>query len=165
MTRTRSLRCADDDIEVGGPRGSARGNAVLRDWLDRAGIRLEPRRWFASPTDLVVEQVATWRGPDGGVTDPEIIASSFTVENGLVRRTVRYGSLDEALAATGLTLSDQILASHRGWFFASRIGVEKRFRPRIAFNHDYLILRQNFSNLARRMTRFSFLRRIRDERP
>ena len=56
----------DDDIEVGGPRGSARGNAVLRDWLDRAGIQLEPRRWFASPTELVVEQVATWRRPDGG---------------------------------------------------------------------------------------------------
>ena len=101
----------DDDIEVGGPRGSARGSAVLRDWLGRAGIRLEPRRWFVSPTELVVEQVATWRGQDGGVTDPEVIASSFEVENGLVSRTVRYGSLTEALAATGLTLSDEIPAA------------------------------------------------------
>ena len=82
---------SDDDIEVGGPRGSARGSAVLRDWLGRAGIRLEPRRWFASPAELVVEQVATWRGPDGTITDPQTIASSFAVENGLVRRTVRYG--------------------------------------------------------------------------
>jgi hypothetical protein len=101
----------DDDIEIVGPRGSAYGNAVLRDWLGRAGIRLEPRRWFASPTELVVEQVATWRGQDGGVTDPEVIASSFEVENGLVSRTVRYGSLTEALAATGLTLSDEIPAA------------------------------------------------------
>ena len=98
----------DDDIEIVGPRGSACGNAVLRDWLGRAGIRLEPRRWFASPTELVVEQVATWRGQDGRVTDPEIIASSFKVENGLVRRTVRYGSLSEGITATGLTLSDEI---------------------------------------------------------
>jgi hypothetical protein len=98
----------DDDIEIVGPRGSACGNAVLRDWLGSAGIRLEPRRWFASPTELVVEQVATWRGQDGGVTDPEVIASSFEVESGLVSRTVRYGSLTEALAETGLTLSDEI---------------------------------------------------------
>jgi ketosteroid isomerase-like protein len=98
----------DDDIEVGGPQGSARGRAILRDWLDRAGIQLEHRRWFASPAGLVVEQVATWRGSDGAVTDPQIIASSFTVEGGRVMRTVRYGSLEEALAATGLTLVDEV---------------------------------------------------------
>ncbi len=102
---------SDDDIEVGGPRGSARGHTILRGWLDRAGIQLEPRRWFASPAELVVEQVATWRGPDGAVTDPEIIASSFTVEDGRLMRTVRYGSLEEALAATGLTLADEVLSA------------------------------------------------------
>jgi hypothetical protein len=99
---------SDDDIEVGGPRGSARGHAILRDWLERAGIQLAPMRWFASPAALVVEQVATWHGPDDAVTDPQIIASSFTVENGRVMRTLRFGSLDEALAATGLTLADEV---------------------------------------------------------
>jgi hypothetical protein len=101
----------DDNIEVGGPRGSARGHAILRDWLERAGIQLAPRRWFASPTELVVEQLATWRGPDGAVTDPQIIASSFAVESGRVTRTVRYGSLEEALAATGLTMVDEVPSS------------------------------------------------------
>jgi hypothetical protein len=98
----------DEDIEVGGPRGSARGSALLRDWLDRAGIQLEPRRWFASPAELVVEQVATWRGPDGKASDPQTVASSFIVEEGLVTRTIRYGSLTDALAATGLTLLDEV---------------------------------------------------------
>ena len=97
-----------DDIEIGGPRGSARGSAVLRDWLDRADIQLEPRRWFASPGELVVEQVASWRGPDGAVTNPEIVASSFRVENGRVRRTIRHGSLPEALAESALTLLDEV---------------------------------------------------------
>jgi SnoaL-like domain len=104
---------SNDDIEVGGPRGSARGSAVLRDWLGRAGIRLEPRRWFASPSELVVEQVATWQSVESTVTDPEFIASSFIVENGLVRRTVRYGSLDEALAAAGLAPRDELPATER----------------------------------------------------
>ena len=102
---------SDDDIEVGGPRGSARGHAILRDWLDRAEIQLAPRRWFASPAALVVEQVATWRGPDGAVTDPRIIASAFTVQDGRVMRTLRYGSLEEALAATGLKLVDEVLSA------------------------------------------------------
>ena len=102
------IALSEDEIEVGGPRGSARGHAILRDWLDRAGIQLEPRRWFASPAELVVEQAATWRGPDGVVTDPEIIASSFTVADGRVMRTIRYGSLEEALEATGLTLLDEV---------------------------------------------------------
>jgi len=102
---------SDDEIEVGGPRGSARGHAILRDWLERAGIQLELRRWFASPADLVVEQAATWRGADGAVSDPQIIASSFTVEDGRVMRTVRYGSLEEALAATSLTLADEVLSA------------------------------------------------------
>jgi hypothetical protein len=97
-----------DDIEVGGPRGSARGSPLLRDWLAQTGIQLEPRRWFTSPTELVVEQIAIWRFPDGTVTDPQTIASSFAVENGLVTRSVRYDSLMEALAAAGLTFQDEI---------------------------------------------------------
>jgi SnoaL-like domain len=97
-----------DDIEVGGPRGSARGSALLRDWLAQTGIQLELRRWFASPTELVVEQIAIWRSPDGTSTDPQTIASSFAVENGLVTRSVRYDSLMEALAAAGLTFQDEI---------------------------------------------------------
>lgn len=99
---------SDENIEVGGPRGLARGHAILRDWLDRAGIQLAPQRWFASSAELVVEQVATWRGPDDAVTDPQLIASSFRVENGRVTRAVRYGSLEEALAATGLSLADEV---------------------------------------------------------
>jgi hypothetical protein len=99
---------SDDEIEVGGPRGLARGSAVLRAWLSRAGIQLDPQRWFASPTELVVEQLATWRSADGAITDPEFLASSFTVESGRVMGTVRYGSLDEALAAAGLTVQDEI---------------------------------------------------------
>jgi hypothetical protein len=96
------------DIEIGGPRGTAHGSAVLRDWVGRAGIHLEPRRWFAGPSDVVVEQVATWRNAEGGVTEPATIATSFRIDEGLVCRMVRYESLPDALAATGLTVQDEI---------------------------------------------------------
>ncbi len=97
-----------DDIEIGGPRGSAAGSAVLRDWVGRAGIQLEPRRWFAGPVDVVVEQVAIWRTSESGETEPTTIASSFRIDEGRVRRMVRFESLEEALAATDLTMQEEV---------------------------------------------------------
>ena len=40
-----------------------------------------------------------------------IVALSFEVEEGRVKRTVRYGSLPEALAASGLTLLDEVTST------------------------------------------------------
>jgi hypothetical protein len=95
------------DISIAGPRGTASGCEMLRDWLARSGIRLAPRRWFAKGECLVVAQIATWRLPDGSVTEPLAVASTFLVEEGRVRRTARYESLEEALAATGLTRASE----------------------------------------------------------
>src|SRR5437870_4357212 len=81
-----------EDVEVGGPRGSGRGAALLREWFARAGIRLAPRRVFASGNTVVVEQDATWPGQDA-----QVVASVFEVRQGQVSRVVRYADLFEAL--------------------------------------------------------------------
>jgi hypothetical protein len=81
---------------------------MLRDWVGRAGIHLEPRRWFAGLGNVVVEQIATWRTPEGGMTEPVTIASSFQLEDGKVSRMVRYESLEAALAANSLTMQDEL---------------------------------------------------------
>ena len=96
-----------EDIEIGGPRGTAAGRSTLRDWVGRAGIHLEPGRWFAGQGNIVVEQIATWRTPEGGMTEPATIASSFRVDEELVSKMVRFTSLDEALSANGLTMRDE----------------------------------------------------------
>jgi hypothetical protein len=97
-----------EDFEIGGPRGTAAGSSILRDWVSRAGIQLEPGRWFAGPGIVVVEQIATWRTSDGGLTEPATIASSFRVEDGKVSKMVRFESVEAALAANGLTVQDEI---------------------------------------------------------
>ena len=97
-----------EDIEIGGPRGTAVGGSMLRDWVGRAGIHLEPRRWFAGLGNVVVEQIATWRTPEGGMTEPVTIASSFRLEDGKVSRMVRFESLEAALAANSLTMQDEL---------------------------------------------------------
>ena len=97
------LTLMHDDVEFGGPRGSGRGAGMVRDWAERSGIRLIPDRWFRRGDVVVVAHRAQWPDPDtGALTPPDDIASNFEVRDGLVQRVVRYGSLQEALAAAGI---------------------------------------------------------------
>jgi hypothetical protein len=53
---------------------------------------------------VVVEQRATWQGGDDGEpAGAQDAASVFAVQGGRVARVIRYGSLDEALQAAGLS--------------------------------------------------------------
>lgn len=102
------VELSHDDIEVEGPQGTARGSAILREWVGRAGIQLEPRRWFARDGTVVVEQSATWRGEDGQPGQPMTVASLFLVESGRARRIARYDTLQEALAKARVTTDDEL---------------------------------------------------------
>lgn len=92
-----------EDVEVGGPRGSARGIAVLLDWVGASGIRLEPTGVF--PVDgrrTVVAQDATWPGRPDHVpgTAPVDTATLFEVHGGRVTRVLRFDEgVEAALAA------------------------------------------------------------------
>jgi hypothetical protein len=52
------------DVEVGGPRGTRRGARLLREWVDRANVRLAPRRLFGHGDTVVVEQAGRWRSAE-----------------------------------------------------------------------------------------------------
>ncbi len=91
------------EIEVGGPRGSGRGAQLLREWVARANVRLEPRRVFALKDRMVVEQWARWRSDDTGeATGSRMVASVFVVRNGKVTSVLRYDTLADALVAADL---------------------------------------------------------------
>jgi SnoaL-like domain len=79
------IALSSDEIEVGGPRGRGTGPAaqLLREWFERAGIRLVPYQTFHRDSTVVVEQGASWRGPDAGITtEPQTVASVFIVKDG-----------------------------------------------------------------------------------
>ena len=99
----RVLALSTDDVEVGGPRGTGTGAGLLRDWIVRAGIRLEPRSWRGHDDTIVVEQSAKWRGEDGQLGEPQLVASVFRVRDGRVCSVIRYADLTTALEAEGLT--------------------------------------------------------------
>lgn len=91
----RLVELSHPDVEVGGPRGTGHGVELLREWVDRAGIRLETGRIFHEADTVVVEQEAKWPSTNGAQT----VASVFVVRDGLVTSVVRYSGLTEALRA------------------------------------------------------------------
>ena len=107
----RLLTLSTDDVEVGGPRGAGHGADVLRDWLGRAGVRLEPRRIFWRAILVVVEQSARWPSVEGHLADPQVVASVFRVADGRVSSVIRHPDLAAALHAAGLNISDEYVAA------------------------------------------------------
>ncbi len=109
----RLVALSSDDIEMGGPRGPARGAQVLREWVGRAGVRLTPRRMFQRQGDrmgaVVVEQDASWPLPGSSEPgEPQVVASVFVVSNGRVNRVARHPDLASALEAGDLTVADKV---------------------------------------------------------
>ena len=98
----RLMSLSADDVEVGGPRGVGNGAELLRDWVARAGIRMEPIRWQAQGRSVVVLQSAQWQTPDGQLTSPQEVASVFRVDDGQVSSVARYADFGAALQAAGL---------------------------------------------------------------
>ena len=97
------------EVEIGGPRGSARGRQVLKDWVGRANVTLEPLRPFHRDRTVVVEETATWRDPSSGEkTGEATVATVFAVEDGLVTTIVRHDGLEDALRSAGLDETDRV---------------------------------------------------------
>ena len=101
----RLVALSHPDVEVGGPRGSAHGAQILREWVDRANIRLEPGRTFGEADMVVVEQGAEWQTADPGHS--QTVASVFVVDDNLVTSVVRYPDLASALRAANLDSSHE----------------------------------------------------------
>ena len=104
----RLVDLSDPEVEVGGPRGTGRGAQLLRDWVSRANVSLEPRRVFHHADTVIVEQWAKWRSADTGqITGSQTASSVFVVRDGRIARVVRYPDLADALSATGLDESHE----------------------------------------------------------
>ena len=104
----RLVALSHPNVEVGGPRGSAHGAQILREWVDRANIRLEPGRTFHEANTVVVEQGAEWQSTEPG--NIQTVASVFVVSDGLVTSVIRYPDLASALRAANLDTSHELPA-------------------------------------------------------
>jgi hypothetical protein len=104
------LALSAPDIEIVGPRGSAYGHTILREWLGRAGLSLTPQRAFTRDNVVVVAQYATWRSVETGEVIGEAeVASCFRVAGQQVSQYARYDTLDQALEAGALHYEDEVV--------------------------------------------------------
>lgn len=91
----RALVLCSPDVAVGGPRGEERGTEVMRTWLERSGISLEPQHDLVADGDrVVVHERARWRAPDAPAHVPTIEPADtwvvFEVADGLITTVRRY---------------------------------------------------------------------------
>jgi len=105
----RLVELSHPDVEVGGPRGSGHGTRLLREWVDRAYIRFEPRHFFHRAETVVVEEEAEWRSAETGeVTGSQTVGSVFVVRDGRVARVMRYEDLAGALQVANIDGSHEV---------------------------------------------------------
>ena len=102
------MACSAADIELGGPRGTTRGQPRLREWVERGGLRMETERTFAADNRAVLVQRVTWRDRAGMTIAEASIANRFVVAGDRVSLVVRYDSLTEALRDAGLGEGDEV---------------------------------------------------------
>jgi hypothetical protein len=95
------------DVEVGGPRGTARGRQALADWVGQANVRLEPLCLFHHGRAVVVEVVPTRHDArTGTITGEAVVATVFVLDDRLVAGIFRHGGLQDALRSAGIEGSE-----------------------------------------------------------
>ena len=113
----RIVDLSAEDIEIIGPRGSARGRQVLAGWLARAGFAASNLRWFCGADgNVVVEQDARWSDPATKAEPGRArVASRFVIRGETVAAYQRHDTLDAALSAAGLTAADEVTDKTVSW--------------------------------------------------
>jgi hypothetical protein len=91
------------DIAMHGPRGTARGQPALREWIERSGLHMTVERTFAQGAHVVVLHHATWRDGSGLTVAEATVANHFVVSGDRVQSVARFDALADALADAGLS--------------------------------------------------------------
>lgn len=95
------LTLCTEDVAVGGPRGDGHGHDLMRAWLQRSGISLEPQEEVVERDGrIVVHERAQWRttadAPAQAPTDaPADTWVVFEVVDGRVSAVRRYETADD----------------------------------------------------------------------
>ena len=98
------------DIVMHGPRGTARGQPALRQWVERSGLHMTIERTFAQGPHVVVRHHATWRDVSGLTVAEATIANHFVVSGDRVQSVSRFDALADALADAALSDAHELIA-------------------------------------------------------
>lgn len=98
-----ALAICHPDVAIGGPRGVATGVELVRQWLVRTGIHLEPQETSVDHGRVTVRELARWRAledaPDGAPTGDPVqtwVVFDVDVPGGLITALRRYETAEDA---------------------------------------------------------------------
>lgn len=94
----------EEEFEVSGPNGTAvLDTEGIKDWLNRAGIRLETFEIYADNNKIILSQHAEWLEQDGSVEGRQDVYTFLTIINDKVKSLARFDDKEDAFEASGLT--------------------------------------------------------------
>lgn len=94
----------EEEFEVSGPKGTAvLDTEGIKDWLNRAGIRLETFEIYADNNKIILSQHAEWLEQDGSVKGSQDVYTFLTIINDKVKSLARFDDKEDAFEASGLT--------------------------------------------------------------
>ncbi|HSE07504.1 MAG TPA: nuclear transport factor 2 family protein [Nocardioidaceae bacterium] len=89
-----AVALCSEDVAIQGPRGVGHGHDLVRGWLQRSGIHLEPQEELVERGGrFVVREVARWtasHAPDGAPLEPTETWCVFRVGDGKVTAIARF---------------------------------------------------------------------------
>ncbi len=98
----QAVALCSHDVAVQGPRGVGHGRDLVRAWLTRSGIRLDPQEELREVDGrFVVAERARWTAPDApgaAPTEPADTWCVYTVGEGLVTSIARFETAEEVPA-------------------------------------------------------------------
>lgn len=94
-----AVACCDPNVAVQGPRGVGHGHDLVRGWLLRSGIRLEPQHDLVeSEGRFVVSELAWWttqEAPDAAPVEPTPTWCVFTVGTAGLTSIARFETAED----------------------------------------------------------------------
>lgn len=96
-----ALSCCHPDVIVGGPRGDGVGHDLMRAWLERSGIGLEPQEELTEQDGrIVVHELAQWRTTENAPAAAPTQAPAetwvvFEVTDAAISAVRRYETLED----------------------------------------------------------------------
>jgi ketosteroid isomerase-like protein len=99
----------DTRVQLVGPRGTAEGVHLVKEWVERAKVKLLPQRYFALGDTVLIEEVGEWYTPGAeSGTESQVVFTVFSVHNGSIVSIQRHPDLETAQAASGVAFIPEV---------------------------------------------------------
>ncbi|WP_411842485.1 hypothetical protein [Salinicoccus sp. HZC-1] len=98
-----------EELEVHGPKGTTTLNKEdLKEWMERANLKLENFEAYARDNKAIMGQHGTWLNEDDSVKGEQEVYTVLVIEDQKVSALARFDDKEQAFDVSGLEEADKI---------------------------------------------------------